>query len=200
MAERAQKPEDSGKCCLLDHSSCGWLPLQGLHKIAPMGSGSSIPPALIRLSGSQPPPKDMKVEGDMSRGIWGSGKGNWASIWSSYIRHSYQTVKELIKDIFFKKQDNKSKKHWTLTSGLYRHRNGPSHHTHIQWVLDIIHNPFIFCSHQATFEGVSPLIQTTQLQASALLFFYIILGGLILMSHPLFPWDAFFNPLLCRQN
>lgn len=35
--------------------SSGWLPSQGLHKIAPTGSGSSIPPALMGLNGSPAP-------------------------------------------------------------------------------------------------------------------------------------------------
>lgn len=137
--------------------SSGWLPSQGLHKIALTGSGSSIPPALMGLSGSPAPTQRHKGGRGHVKGYLGKWKGELGSSLIKLCYTQLETVKESIND-FFLKQDNKSKKYWTLTSGLYRHRNGPPHH---KWVLDIIHNSFIFCSHQATSQSVSPLIHLT---------------------------------------
>lgn len=69
------------KC--MGHSSSGWLSSQVLHKATPTRSGS-IPTGSTHRTQFHPPPKDMKVEGDTLRGIWGRGKGSWAPIWSLY--------------------------------------------------------------------------------------------------------------------
>lgn len=134
------------------------------------------------LSGSPAPTQRHEGRKGHVKGCLGKWKGE---LGSNLIKLYYTQLWncQRINTRYFLKWDNKSKKHWTLTSSLYSHRNGPPHHTHIQWVLDIIHNPFIFCSRQATSQGVSPLIhltprfQTTQLQASALLSFILFLGA-----------------------